>query len=139
MNVEDTNFGKAGPGRPKGSKDKRTILREVLQEHYQNLADEAGDTDPVDGEKSFWKAEVAFAAAGETQARTNLVKRLLPELKSVELKADVDVGRKHLSATELRERLIASIVDGDPGGAGIAALLAGVDAAGGSTDGGDQE
>lgn len=56
-------------GRPKGSKNRRTIIREAMQKAYP------------EGEAGFWAAVVEQAKAGDLQAATMLADRLYPKLK----------------------------------------------------------
>lgn len=56
-------------GRPKGSKNKRTLVREALQEVFP------------DGERGFWLAVATMAKDGDMQAMTMLADRLSPKLK----------------------------------------------------------
>ena len=56
-------------GRPLGSLNKRTVLRQALQQAFD------------DGEAGFWRAVVAQAKAGDMQAMQMVAKRLMPELK----------------------------------------------------------
>jgi len=119
-----------GPGRPKGSKNKATLIREALQERY-----------PEGGEKAFWRAVIDSAAAGEVSAMRIIANRLEPELKSMDVTADLthDDRRRNFTDTELRERLVALIVrdgQGSIGGVGVAGNLGAV---AGSADVGDGE
>jgi hypothetical protein len=57
-------------GRPLGSLNKRTILRQALQDAFDG------------GEAGFWQAVVEQAKAGDTQAMQMVAKRLMPELKT---------------------------------------------------------
>lgn len=120
-----------GGGRKKGVPNKGTVIRDALTRVYQ----EEGHK----GEVGFWMAVGTQAKGGCLRSQEMIADRIQAKLKSIELKADVDVGRKRLSPTELRERVIAAIASGDAGGVAIAALLGGVDAAGGTADGGDTE
>lgn len=56
-------------GRPQGSKNKRTLVREALQEIYP------------DGEAGFWLSIATMAKRGDMQAATMLADRLYPKLK----------------------------------------------------------
>ena len=56
-------------GRPPGSRNKRTIIREAMQKAYP------------EGEAGFWAAVVEQAKAGDLQAATMLADRLYPKLK----------------------------------------------------------
>jgi hypothetical protein len=56
-------------GRPPGSLNKRTVLREALQASYP------------EGEAGFWKAVVKLAEGGDIQAMTMIADRLMPKLK----------------------------------------------------------
>lgn len=56
-------------GRPKGSPNKRTVIREALQETF------------ADGEKGFWLAVATQAAGGDLQAMAMLADRLYPKMK----------------------------------------------------------
>lgn len=56
-------------GRPKGSKNKRTLIREALQEIYP------------DGEQGFWLSVAAMAKEGDIQAMAMLADRLAPKLR----------------------------------------------------------
>ena len=56
-------------GRPAGSKNKRTLIREALAETFD------------DGELSFWMAVCSQAKDGCTQPQTLLANRLIPALK----------------------------------------------------------
>ena len=56
-------------GRPLGSLNKRTVLRQALQQAFD------------DGEAGFWRAVVAQAKAGDMQAAKVLLDRVLPALK----------------------------------------------------------
>lgn len=127
------------PGRKKGARNKRSYVVEALQKHYEEEAAAKGDGEPVDGQACFWMAEAKMAAAGDAQARSTIAKKLEPDLKQMDLTADVDVGRKHLTTSELRERVVTTIAAGASGDAGIAALIANLGAGGGTTAGGDPE
>ena len=56
-------------GRPVGSKNKRTLIREALTETF------------ADGELSFWMAVCSQAKDGCTQSQGLLANRLIPALK----------------------------------------------------------
>lgn len=56
-------------GRPPGSRNKRTIIREAMQKAYP------------EGEAGFWAAVVEQAKAGDLQAATMLADRLYPKMK----------------------------------------------------------
>ena len=56
-------------GRPAGSKNKRTLIREALAETFD------------DGELSFWMAVCSQAKGGDMQAMAMLADRLSPKLK----------------------------------------------------------
>ena len=56
-------------GRPLGSLNKRTVLRQALQQAFD------------DGEAGFWRAVVEQAKSGDMQAMQMVAKRLMPELK----------------------------------------------------------
>lgn len=56
-------------GRPPGSRNKRTIIREAMQKAYP------------EGEAGFWAAVVEQAKAGDLQAATMLADRLYPKIK----------------------------------------------------------
>lgn len=56
-------------GRPKGSQNKRTIIREALQATFP------------DGELGFWLAVATQAKAGDLQAAGMIANRLYPNLK----------------------------------------------------------
>lgn len=63
-------------GRPKGSKDKRTELRELLEPHAPALIEKA----------------VSMALEGDTTAMKMCLDRILPAMKSVEVKNDTNPG-----------------------------------------------
>lgn len=56
-------------GRPKGSLNKRTLIREALQQTFE------------DGEKGFWLAVAAQAKGGDMVASSMIADRLYPKLK----------------------------------------------------------
>ena len=56
-------------GRPAGSKNKRTLIREALAETFD------------DGEQGFWLSVATMAKGGDTQAMAMLANRLIPALK----------------------------------------------------------
>ena len=56
-------------GRPRGSKNKRTVIREALAETFDN------------GEQGFWLAVAQQAKGGDLQAAQMLADRLYPKLK----------------------------------------------------------
>lgn len=56
-------------GRPPGSVNKRTLIRDALRQHFP------------DGEAGFWQAVAQQAADGDMQATTMLADRLMPRLK----------------------------------------------------------
>lgn len=56
-------------GRPRGSKNKRTVIREALAETFDN------------GEQGFWLAVAQQAKEGDLQAAQMLADRLYPKLK----------------------------------------------------------
>lgn len=56
-------------GRPKGSKNRRTIIREALQQHYP------------EGELGFWLSVAEIARGGDMQAAAMIADRLYPKLK----------------------------------------------------------
>lgn len=56
-------------GRPRGSKNKRTIIREALAQTYD------------DGERGFWLAVAQQSKNGDLQAATMIADRLYPKLK----------------------------------------------------------
>lgn len=62
-------FQAGNSGRPPGSKNKRTIVRDALTEVFE------------DGEKGFWLAVAEQAKDGDTQSQTMLANRLVPALK----------------------------------------------------------
>src|SRR5690554_3865220 len=74
MNKQQEQILKSGvainkAGRPAGSKNKRTIIREALEQSFD------------DGEHGFWLAVCAQAKAGDLQAAAMLADRLYPKLK----------------------------------------------------------
>ncbi|HZJ92951.1 MAG TPA: hypothetical protein VFD09_07735 [Thiopseudomonas sp.] len=56
-------------GRPAGSKNKRTLIREALAETFDG------------GEQGFWLSVATMAKGGDTQAMAMLANRLVPALK----------------------------------------------------------
>lgn len=60
-------------GRPKGSKDKRTAYRELLEPHAPALIEKA----------------VSMALEGDTTAMKICLDRLLPTVKAIEVKAEM--------------------------------------------------
>lgn len=56
-------------GRPKGSRNRRTLAREALQAAFP------------DGEQGFWSAVATQAAEGDLQAAAMIADRLYPKLK----------------------------------------------------------
>ena len=56
-------------GRPVGSKNKRTLIREALTETFDG------------GEQGFWLSVATMAKGGDTQAMAMLANRLIPALK----------------------------------------------------------
>ena len=128
-----------GTGRKAGSRNKRSYVIEALQRYHEGVAKSKGDGGPVDGQECYWMAEVELAAGGDAQARSTIAKKLEPDLKQMDLTADVDVGRKHYSNSELRERVVTALVGGPEGSAGIGALIASLDASCRPADGSDTE
>ncbi len=57
-------------GRPLGSQNKRTLLRQALQQAFDG------------GEMGFWLAVVEQAKAGDMQAMQMVARRIMPELKT---------------------------------------------------------
>lgn len=95
-------------GRPKGSKDRRTQLRELLQPHAEALIEKA----------------VNMALAGDTTALKLCLDRIVPALKpqSEPVTLDLPTG----SLTEQAEAIFRAVADGvlpaDDGAALIAML-----------------
>lgn len=56
-------------GRPAGSRNKRTLVREALAETFD------------DGERGFWLSVATMAKGGDVQAMAMLANRLVPTLK----------------------------------------------------------
>lgn len=56
-------------GRPKGSPNKRTLVRKALEQTYP------------EGEQGFWLSVANMAKGGDTQAMAMLANRLVPALK----------------------------------------------------------
>ena len=56
-------------GRPAGSKNKRTLIREAVAETFDG------------GEQGFWLSVATMAKGGDTQAMAMLANRLVPALK----------------------------------------------------------
>ena len=74
-------------GRPPGSKNKRTIIREALAQAFEG------------GEVGFWAAVVAQAKGGDLQAAAMLADRLMPKL------------RPHVEPVALSEPLDGTLAD----------------------------
>jgi len=65
--LNDTPINKAG--RPKGSPNKRTLVRQALEQTYP------------EGEQGFWLSVANMAAGGDLQAMAMLADRLYPKMK----------------------------------------------------------
>ena len=81
-------------GRPKGSLNKRTLIREALQQTFE------------DGEKGFWLAVAAQAKGGDMVASSMIADRLYPKLKpqaeAVQLSEPLDGSPQDMAKGLLR-------------------------------------
>lgn len=89
--------GKSGnpKGRPKGSKDKRTALRELLQPHAEDLV----------------KKAVELAKAGDVTALRMCLDRLIPPYRAKD--ATVAMGEPKGTLTEQGQKAIAAMIRGE--------------------------
>ena len=69
MNKQAVQILENKAGRPAGSKNKRTLIREALAETFDG------------GEQGFWLSVATMAKGGDTQAMAMLANRLVPALK----------------------------------------------------------
>lgn len=99
MAKSKTSFkpGKSGnpAGRPKGAKDKRTALRDLLQPHAKDLV----------------KRAVELAKAGDTTALRICLDRLMPPLRARE--QTVEIAGLKGSLTEQGEAVLKAMAAGE--------------------------
>ena len=96
-------------GRPLGSLNKRTMLRQALLQGFD------------DGEAGFWQAVVQQAKTGDVQAMQMVAKRLMPELKPESQAVDLP---ELVAAPTLADKAQAAI---DAAGTGDIAPSAAID------------
>ena len=91
--------GKSGnpSGRPKGLKDKRAALRELLQPHAAQLV----------------KKAVALALAGDVQALRLCLERLIPPVKEASLRIALPKISDAPSCASAQAMLIAAVATGE--------------------------
>ena len=88
-------------GKPKGAKHGRTILLETLQEHF-------GVRNKQAAEKAFYQHLLAVAfEQNDTQVLGMLLRRLTPELKSVEVPQPLGIDPSADPAVMVRQGLQA--------------------------------
>lgn len=136
-NPNPTNLTGPGPGRKKGSKNKRTAVLDALEAVYKKQGEE--------GELGFWKG-VARQAKNQKciQSQKLIADRIQPSLKAVEvaIEGGLDVTNPigTLKLAEIRERLISDWIAEDPDGAARAAGRSDVASdAGTSEEGGGEQ
>ncbi len=102
-------------GRPLGAQNKRTLIRDALNDVYGK-----------EGEQAFWKAVAVQAKAGCTQSAVLIANRLIPVLKSEIPHVELDLPKG--DALEVATYLIESAASGhlspDQLGAFIGAITA---------------
>ena len=86
-------------GRPKGSRNKRTLIREALETEFDG------------GEKGFWRAAAQQAKDGDSSAMTLIANRLVPALKSEMASVEIDLPEGN--AVMVAQSLIESAISGD--------------------------
>lgn len=87
-------------GRPRGAKNKRTLIRDALEKVYQN------------GEAGFWVAVAEKAKGGDTTSVSMLGARLVPPLRAMDnpvILAGLDSG----TLTEKADKIISYMGNGD--------------------------
>lgn len=87
-------------GRPPGSKNKRTVIREALAKVYDN------------GEEGFWLAVAEKAKEGDGTAMTMLAARLIAPLRASDATVKLE-GLDAGSLVEKAERIVASMGEGE--------------------------
>lgn len=127
MDVEDTNFGKAGPGRPKGSQNKRTAMMEAIGRTFN------------EGEVGFWLKVCERVDANDSVALKVVADRLTAAKKSVKVDASIEHSRREFSDTERVERLASVFERGGEARDRLAALMGHVAGNDRPADGGGEE
>lgn len=87
-------------GRPKGTKNKRTLIREALESVYDN------------GEAGFWLAVAEKAKDGDQSAVSLLAGRLVAPLKATDTPIVLD-GLDSGTLTQKAEKIIGFMGSGD--------------------------
>ena len=87
-------------GRPKGARNKRSILRDALEKVYS------------DGESGFWLAVTEKSKEGDTNAIAMIGSRLIPPLKATDTPIQLD-GLDKGSLTDKAEKIIEFMGKGD--------------------------
>jgi len=88
-------------GRPKGTKNKRTLIREALNAEFN------------DGELGFWKAAAQQAKEGDSQVMALIANRLIPALKSEIQSVEIDLPEGNAVAVAVAQSLVVSAANGD--------------------------
>jgi hypothetical protein len=94
--------GKSGnpDGRPKGARNKRSILRDALDNVYS------------DGEAGFWLAVAERSEKGDANAVAMIGSRLIAPLKATDMPVQLE-GLDGGSLTEKAEKIISLMGSGD--------------------------
>lgn len=87
-------------GRPKGARNKRSILRDALENVYS------------DGEGGFWLTVAERSKEGDTNAVTMIGSRLIPPLKATDTPIQLE-GLDDGSLTDKAEKIIGFMGKGD--------------------------
>jgi hypothetical protein len=88
-------------GRRKGSRNKRTIVREALEQVFE------------DGEHGFWRSVAEQAKGGDTASTALIANRLVPALKPELRCLDLDLDLPNATLTELSRGLLDGTLRGD--------------------------
>ena len=91
-------------GRPKGSKNKRTVIRDALAKVY-------GKEGEKEGEKAFWEGVARKAKAGQRDCITLIANRLVPTLKPMDLPLDFPVVANATEGTSTAYEVASQILD----------------------------
>lgn len=87
-------------GRPKGSSNKRTMIRKALQAHFPG------------GEQGLWGSVATMAARGDMQAIAMLVDRLTPRFKPTSEPVTLKMDTTGTPA-EMARQVLRAVADGE--------------------------
>lgn len=119
--------GGRGPGRPAGSKNKRTEMLEAIERKFDK------------GEVGFWEKVCERAGENDATAMKIIADRLTPTKKAVQIDGSLEHSRREFSDTERVERLASILAGGGEARDRLAALLGHVAGDDRPADGGGEE